>query len=73
VTVSYQWGNYGQDTAVPNDYDGDGKVDIAVWRGSSSNPNEIGSWYIRNSSTGQMRVDNWGIAGDKPVAAFWRR
>ena len=73
ATVSYQWGVYNQDTAVPNDYDGDGRVDVAVWRGSSSNPNEIGAWYIRNSSTGQMRVDNWGIAGDKPVPALYRR
>jgi hypothetical protein len=73
TTVNYSWGIFSQDTAVPNDYDADGKVDIAIWRGNSSDPNDIGNWYIRNSSTGQMRVDKWGLAGDFPVPSFYRR
>jgi hypothetical protein len=72
-TVNYSWGVFGQDTAVPNDYDGDGKVDVAIWRGQSSDPNDVGNWYIRNSSTGQMRVDKWGQVGDTPVPALYRR
>jgi hypothetical protein len=61
------------DTAVQNDYDGDGKVDIAVWRGQSNVSSEIGYWYIRQSSNNQVRQTQWGIAGDIPVPAFFRR
>lgn len=73
VTVNYQFGNQANDLPVPNDYDADGKVDIAVWRYSSSITSEIGNWYIRNSSTGQTRQEHWGMSGDKPVPAAWRR
>ncbi len=55
------------DKAVHNDYDGDGKVDIAVWRDAN------GDWYIRNSSTGNLRQEHWGQSGDKPVPVFYRR
>ena len=55
------------DTAVQNDYDGDGKVDIAVWRNSN------GHWYIRQSATNTLRDVQWGLPGDIPVAAFYRR
>ncbi len=59
------------DVSVHNDYDGDGKVDIAVWRDSN------GNWYIRQSSligqSGELRQVQWGMAGDKPVPAFYRR
>jgi FG-GAP-like repeat len=59
------------DTEVPNDYDGDGKVDIAVWR------NTNGNWSIRQSSkvgqAGELRQVQWGMTGDIPVPAFYRR
>lgn len=56
------------DKAVQNDYDGDGKVDIAVWNNSN------GNWFIRQSSlNGQLRQVQWGLSGDIPVPAFYRR
>ena len=59
------------DKAVQNDYDGDGKVDIAVWR------NADGNWFIRQSSrigqSNELRQVQWGVAGDIPVPAYYRR
>jgi hypothetical protein len=49
------------DIAVPNDYDGDGKPDVAVWR-----PSEV-MWYIRRSSDGAVQTKQWGTTGDIPV------
>ncbi len=64
-TISWQQAG---DLEVQNDYDGDGKVDIAVWRSSN------GNWYIRKSgSSGALRQEAWGTAGDIPVPAFYRR
>ncbi len=64
-TIAWQQSS---DIEVQNDYDGDGKVDIAVWRNSN------GNWYIRKSgANGQLRQESWGISGDIPVPAFYRR
>jgi len=70
-TATTQFG-VGSDTPVQNDYDGDGKVDIAVWRGDANSP-DVGKWYILNSTTNSIRQESWGIAGDTPVPAFWKR
>ncbi len=48
------------DIAVPGNYDGDKKTDYAVYRS--------GVWYIRQSSNGQVRTAQFGLANDKPVA-----
>jgi hypothetical protein len=64
---------YASDYAVQNDYDADGKVDIAVWRGGPPGDPNIGAWYIRQSSNSTVRQAQWGIAGDIPVPAFYRR
>ena len=59
------------DIPVQNDYDGDGRVDIAVWRNSN------GNWYLRQSSllglAGELRQVAWGVSGDIPVPAYYRR
>jgi len=68
------WGNSlktrrgtGQAVAVPADYDGDGKADIAIWRAAT------GDWHILNSSSNFDRskavVASWGMEGDVPVQA----
>lgn len=63
-TIAYtaDWGD-NADLTVPADYDGDGKTEKAVWR-----PSE-GNWYIIQSQTNTVRLDNWGQSGDKPAAA----
>lgn len=70
LTSSVTWQQAG-DVPVQNDYDGDGKVDIAVWRDST------GHWYIRQSTllgqSGELRQVQWGVSGDVPVPAYYRR
>jgi len=58
TVVSYQWGGgYAPffDVPVPADYDGDGKADLAIWRGADS------IWYIRPSASPNNPIlDLWG-------------
>lgn len=52
------------DRAVPGDYDGDGRADIAVFRASDKN------WYIIESGTGAVRQANVGQSGVPVPAAY---
>ncbi len=71
-TTQYQFG-IGTDKPVQNDYDGDGKVDMALWRAVTSGANDVGKWFIYQSSTGTIRQEQWGITDDIPVPAYYRR
>lgn len=52
------------DIPVPRDYDGDGQLDVAVYRMAT------GQWFVARSSAGPLTV-NWGAPalGDIPVPA----
>ncbi|MBK8813507.1 MAG: VCBS repeat-containing protein [Acidobacteria bacterium] len=66
TTVASDWGLNG-DNYVPADYDGDNKSDIAVWRGLTNNqPSGNAFFYILQSQTNTVRIDDFGITGDNP-------
>jgi FG-GAP-like repeat len=50
------------DIPVPGDYDGDGQIDIAVFRSTT------GEWFIARSASPPLQV-GWGTNGDVPVPA----
>lgn len=61
--VSYlPWGTAG-DKPMRGDFDGDGKLDAAVFRPSNN------AWYIRRSSDNTFITENWGLASDKFLSA----
>ncbi|NNE65455.1 MAG: VCBS repeat-containing protein [Pyrinomonadaceae bacterium] len=52
------------DLNTQNDYDGDGKTDLAIWRDTDS------SFYIYRSSDQVLSVAQWGQLDDYPVASY---
>ncbi len=62
ATQAFNWG-IAADFFVPEDYDGDGKDDIAVWRPGAAG---TATWYILNSNGFTARVEAYGQTGDDP-------
>lgn len=63
VTIS-DFGQAATDFLVPNDYDGDGKDDLAVWRPGAPT---VAAFYIFQSSTSTIRTELFGQTGDDPA------
>ena len=59
--TAQQWGGFGDTPVQAADYDGDGRADLTVRRGSV--------WYILQSQTNDLRVVQFGLISDKAVPA----
>lgn len=67
TAVGIQWG-IASDFFVPADFDGDSKTDYAVWRPVSTGaPSGNAFWYILQSATNTVRIDDFGQLGDDPT------
>lgn len=64
---TFVWGNSATDFPAQGDYDGDGKTDAAIWRGSAT-PGASAFWVFGSTAgAGQFA---FGANGDYPVANF---
>ncbi len=64
TTVRNFWGVAATDILTPGDYDGNGQMDLSVWR-----PGSPGTFYSKSPTGGGNSIINWGQAGDLPVAS----
>ena len=58
------WGVGDTDTTAQNDYDGDGRTDLAFWRITE------GRFHILNAATLSENIVPWGNLVDFPIAAY---
>lgn len=58
------WGVTSTDLLAQNDYTGDGRTDVAIWRNSD------GKFYIYDLTNGGIQVTAWGESNDFPVASY---
>jgi spore coat protein A, manganese oxidase len=64
VPVFVSFGITGTDLTTQNDYDGDGKCDLSVYR------DPAGDFYYLSSVTNSLAGFHWGASGDFPVAGY---
>ena len=62
-TVALDWG-LASDRVITEDFDGDDKDDIAVWRPAAAT---VAAFYILQSQTNTVRVEAFGQTGDDPT------
>jgi Viral BACON domain len=65
-TAAFSFGLFNEDIPVPNDYDGDRKTDVAVWRGGPG-PNTQSWFYVFSSQSSTVLYIPWGMSGDDPA------
>lgn len=58
-----EWG-IASDFFVPGNFDADTKTDFSVWRPGASG---VAAWYILNSATNTVRIEQFGQTGDDPT------
>lgn len=63
-TATQPFGDAATDFFTPNDYDGDGKTDLSVWRPGAAT---VAAFYILQSSDNTVRTDVFGQTGDDPA------
>ncbi len=63
TTYASAWGLQG-DFFVPEDYDGDNKTDIAIWRPRAAT---IAAFYILQSANNTVKIETFGQIGDDPT------
>ena len=61
---AYTFGVAETDSPVQNDYDGDGKADVTVWRETD------GTFYVQKSNGSGISSVPWGYTSDLPVNAY---
>ncbi len=66
VVTFQQWGNFQTDWIAPGDFDGDGKFDLVAVRTGATASAPM-TWWIRQSSDGQVRTQQFGISSDFPT------
>ncbi len=62
ITYASAWGITG-DFFVPEDYDGDNKTDIAIYRAGAPT---VAAFYILQSNGNTVRIEAFGQTGDEP-------